>query len=330
MILMSLALLGGLVLPAAAAQATGSATLIGSCEPPPPIVTGFDTLLQCRFRATNMGAAPIVGAQLGFVPSNAAPPPGRYYFFSARLVGGSQTKIGSGNTIFDLGDIPPNQTATLDVEIIVRSSQPYGADVVLLAQPSQRQFAQITLTNSVGGVAPAPALKVEIGPLTSLGGSFDQSDGPPYQRAPLALSIINEETAAVRDLDVEVAFGSGVAFQPSGPDGWTLDPASGHLSLRIAELAAGERRGLVLPLGASTCAAADAAVVVTYEGRHTAALDDGSMLGTCDSVDAPSGLARGGFGPAPGGSGGEEAIGIALLAAGVIALGAGVTMRRRA
>lgn len=131
----------------AAAQTPGSAEMEFGCGPGPVVASGEPTLLTCRAVARNTSAKTLAGAQLEFLPATSVAPPDLYLFWS-ETHDGVRSVLGQAQLAYDFGDIAPGASSVIVLEIIVRSTHDFGADVALMGQPDQTEYARTTITMS--------------------------------------------------------------------------------------------------------------------------------------------------------------------------------------
>jgi hypothetical protein len=324
--MMLVALTAGLsFVPRAGAQEQPTATLELWCRSDrlrAAIPDGVATLLTCTATTRDTGSVALVDAQLLFMPAAAAPPPDAYRFWS-EVRDGVPQQVGEAQLAYDLGDIAPGGESVVVLEIVVRSTHEYGADVVLVAQPDQREYARTTFHGTVVDGAESIGLKLYHGPAVS--------DSVGY-----GLMILNFTGTPYDAVTAELSPGRGVRLE--GVSEWRLTSASPHLAADLGPLAADsvdQRAFTIVPADGGCVTAQPVLVVTATQGGqvfHAAAIDDGVVL-TCGvgegGDDGVSAFPAAGSGPPLHHETGG-ATGAALLAGGAGAIALGLALRRRA
>ncbi len=315
----------------AAAQEQASAELEFGCRSDQlraAVVSGVPTLMTCTATARNTGSVSLAGGQLSFVPASNLPTPDAYYFWSAVHDGVPQT-ISETQLTYDFGDIAPGASSVIVLEIIVRSTHDYGADVVLLAQPDQREYARVAFHGSVTAAGPGnpPAtLQLEAAPVSLAPGLYQAS-----------LTVTSESEKLVfitADVGLEPDFVIPDRFRRvvDGPRN-APSPLPGRFPLTTVEIEPyappGEPEVFIFDIDATgACYGGPIAIVATartLDGRllRPALLDYVSW----DGANCVSGLPNGGAGPLPAR---HDALllALALLLGGARLLALGLSLRR--
>ncbi|MBI5283765.1 MAG: hypothetical protein HY874_01610 [Chloroflexi bacterium] len=324
MVLLALAAGLSFVLPAAA-QREPSAELAFGCGD--TVLASQETvLISCDAVARNTGTVRLSGPQLQFIPAAAVPPPDFYLFWSATHDGVRSTP-GEVQLTYDFGDIEPGESSVIELEIIVRSTHDYGADVALVAEPDQHEYSRTTIRGAVTpeGAATVPAT------LTRVAGHAS----PPLAEGTYRLAIINFGATPYDDVAVELSPGDGIGVE-GAPD-WKPAGDAGRLVADFGSLpgsATIERTFTLAPASADCTEARPVLVVTTTQGvvvRRQPLVDDGVLLNFCGGGEPdPDGvtLPHGGFGPSAS-AGRAHWPETTLAAAGALCAAMGATARRR-
>jgi hypothetical protein len=325
MVLLALAAGLSFVLPAAA-QSEPWAEMEFGCGPDTMLPSGETVLVSCTGVARNTGPAPILGAQLEFLPAATLPPPDFYLFWSVTH-DGVRSIPGEVQLTYDLGDIEPGGFSAIDLEIIVRSTHDYGADVALVGQPDQRELGRATIRGAVSPDGAATAL-------ATLTREDDQA-APPLTSATYRLAILNNGDNPYDDVAAELS--PGTAVRVEGASEWKPSGEPGRLVSDFGPLAGSatiERAFRLVSANAECATARPVMVVTTSRGgivRRQPLVDDGLILSPCGGGDLDAGgvkLPNGGYGVSAGGRG-MHRLGAMLAGTGVLCLAMGATARRR-
>lgn len=140
-----------------------TATLSYDCQPL-SVSPGVDAFVRCRAVATNTGSGPLAGVRLQFVPASNLPIPARYYFFGARL-DGVPFDVEGGDIEYEIGTIAPGQQRTLDLDVIVRTTEPSGALARLYLSGDGAELAQQLVVIESSAPSPGATLDIQVRPL---------------------------------------------------------------------------------------------------------------------------------------------------------------------
>jgi hypothetical protein len=212
--MLALSIAAGLsfVLPAAAQTPTRANVLLQATCDPPSVPPNRDTVLTCSFRVENEGTESLSQAQLQFLPGSAVGPPDRYYFFSETIDGLARETSGD-DTSYDLGNVGSHEVRSVAFRIIVRSSHHFGADVAVVAQPDQYEYARRSLT--IGATAEPPSVDFSL---------IYEGQVSSSQTVSLGLRIENHAQDAVDAADLELE--PGYKYSVEDP-GFELVPLAG-------------------------------------------------------------------------------------------------------
>lgn len=291
---------------AVAAAAGASFLLQAGAQEPPPIAAelsiscdtdvvprNIDTVLSCTYSATNTGTQSIITPMLVFVPSAQVPAPDRYFFFGYRREGVDLATTGSEVT-YRFNTIAPGRSSNVTLEIIVRASGRFGAEVQLVDAYGNRLDSE-TMAREVVDASIAPTASLKLRRLVV------EPEGAP-DWAPYQVMLTNLSDATATGASVRVHPGSGAtvenaAFARNGETGTFIHDFGDMSSM----LGLGEVANL-RAVNSDCLSAAPAAVARLQFGREevrVAALAD-SPFG-CGSAGitnvAPRGLPAGGVGP---------------------------------
>lgn len=294
------------------------------CDPQ-SVPEGVDTLLRCRVVATNTGTVPLPDVWFGFVPAPDVAIPDRYYFFAARL-DGIPLDINSGQINYDLGAIPPGGERVLELDVIVRVTQPSGALAQLYSLESGYEFAQQTLIIEPSD-DPAP---VEMRMEAHYGAA-----GEGTYRSSLAVSGSVEVTEFTADLGLyENMSIPAVYARQERMQGEDVFGEKFHLPI-VRTAAPTTTSDIPFDVQVEPACSGGTVAAVGYvraaDGTvyRPALLFDLSVPETCYESGDVTGLARGGFGPQTAVGWPVDAIAVALLAAGLLTLVGGVAVEAR-
>lgn len=170
---------------------------------------GADTLLRCEYVATNTSGRDWPEARMMYVPAADVTIPDRYFFFRYVLNGTEQTHAGTEIT-YSFGRIADGASATVQLDIIVRSDHEFGADVLLDAGGTEIHRAEQRWT--VVDDAPEPALYGSLVPIWR-----DESGGVSPSDASFTLVVRNT-------LDEDLALITAEVFAPDYGITAGLDP----------------------------------------------------------------------------------------------------------
>ncbi len=326
MVLLALAAGLSFVLPAAA-QREPSAELAFGCGD--TVLASQETvLISCDAVARNTGTIRLSGPQLQFIPAAAVPPPDFYLFWSATH-DGVRSIPGEVQLTYDFGDIEPGASSVIELEIILRSTHDYGADVALVAEPGMREYGRTTIRGTVTpeGGATVPALLTR----------EDDRRAPPLTDATYRLAVMNFGDTPYDDVSAELSPGTGV--NAVGAPDWKPAGDAGRLVADFGSLpgsATIERTFTLAPANRDCTEARPVLVVTTTQGgavRRQPLVDDGVLLNFCGGGEPDPGgvtLPHGGFGPSAS-AGRAHWPETTLAAAGALcaAMGAATARRRR-
>jgi hypothetical protein len=308
----------------AAAQAPPSAEMEFGCGGGPLMIASQElVLVACKAVATNTGQVTLVNPQLEFVPAATLPPPDLYLFWS-ETHDGVRSAPGEGQLTYDFGDIAAGGLSMIVLEIIVRSTHDFGADVALVGQPDQREYGRVTVLGSVtsGGGPAIPA---------SLTREFESAT-PNMPSASYSLKITNAASVPYDDVSVELAPGIGVGA--SGAIDWKGGGEPGRFVADFGTLGGSATidRSFRLAPEHGECETADPAVVITARQggivRRQPLIDEAASVGPCTTLGVGA-LPQGGSGPSGNGRGGLSGTAAGVAATGMLLFAMGATMRRR-
>jgi hypothetical protein len=183
-----------------------SAELGGGCRARHDYIpAGEDAIIGCTFTATNTGGTSLASPEIYFVPSSAVAPPERYFFFRYMLDGVERPTTGTGTT-YEFNTITPGKSSRIELEIIVRASQPFGADVLLGANGA---LDRMTVANEVHEALGTAAGQQMFGfhRLLLAGGPV---------RASFDSILVNVNSARILEASVELHPGAGATLR-EGP-----------------------------------------------------------------------------------------------------------------
>ncbi len=312
------------------AQGAGSATLDGRCAPQ-SAPAGVDTLMQCTFTARNSGETVLPNARLFFQPAANLAIPDAYYFFRASRDG---VDLGATENALDyaFGDLAPGASSTLDIDVIVRSTHPSGAEAVLVAGRSVLEaYARVTISGEPG---PASNTLLAV-TLTRI--PPDAGFGP-VASASYELRLTNNSGTTLRNTKVDVAYGPSAVLDPL--DGWTAE-GNGHAVHIAGPIAPGQviPWSLTFTANGQPCPYVRPAVVVTADGDAGRTMTVAAISASVASLGACTGHGGGGDAQAlslpssgSGGSAGSDGPGmpapVFALALGLFLVAAGYSVRR--
>lgn len=308
----------------AAAQAPGSAELNVDCGEPIVVGAGTPALLTCTGVAGNPGADVLRGAQLEFLPVASGLEPPDLYVFRSETHDGVRSVPGQAQLTYDFGDIAPGASSTIMLEIIVRSTHGFGADVALVTQPNQQVHAYATVRGAVGTDSPDP-LPIT---LTRVGGDADVLIPPTYH-----LTIENAEAAPFDSVTAEISPGTGVVVKSAE---WKPTERADRETVDFGALAAGSEitRDLTMVTDTLACTTVHPILIVTIVkpdgARRQPVVAGETPLGDCGRPEGGGGLSLppGGSGPSARGAGQLRATAAAAAAIGALCFAMGATMRQ--
>jgi hypothetical protein len=333
LLLVALAVVSGLSF-VVAARAKGALALERECAPA-ALPRDVDTVVTCRFTVRNDGDAVTQDVRLNFEAAPRLRIPDRYRFFSMRR-DGVDVPVGPSDLSYEFGDIAPGGQSVIELRIVIRDSQGFGARAVLTAGPEQERLVEQTFASEVTDSLDTPlAVRLRRSP-----------DVP----ASLMLDISSQGADTVEVDKVEVAAGDRITMSPA-PVGWTRDAASGLYVARLDGPVPGVPGLPVVPDMTVTismtfssdldCAWAAPVVVVTgtRDGESVSGAvieDEGIQLDECDFNGGQggggevsiTGLPAGGAGPNRDARAAPALAALAVL--GLLITHHGVRLRRRA
>lgn len=309
------------------------ATLDYSCDTT-RVPSGVDTLLRCRAVARNQSSDVLEDVWFGFGGAGNVPPPDRYYFFAARLDGRVQ-EPSPGDITYSLGDIAPGVERVLELDVIVRVTQPSGALARLYAgDGTATAYDEEAVVIEPDDAAPDVTIRMDL----------SQPSGDP--RRSYALLTVKDSGRATdtftADLDLAEHMSVPAAYERKVPFlGQEVFGEKFHLTTVLSDpaVAAGVEQSIAFELALDEACQGGTIGVVGYvhspDGtvQRPALLvdlptDDSCIGGTNGDVTT---LARGGFGPSGDAYGiGDLAAALLLLGVSLLAAAAGVRARRRA
>jgi hypothetical protein len=211
MLLLAFALMAGFLMPVAGAQAPLAANLTVDCDGE-AVAASVPVVRSCIVKVANTGAAPIAGARVDLQPAPSGAIPDRYYFWDARL-DGRALDVSPGQLSYEVGDVSPGATRTLELSVIVESAHPYAATAVLRSNTGDQLDAEL-IAGDVS--APAPALVMFVSRvITKDATGMAEADPPGTYR--LSLNIRNGSHLPIDSVDGAVEV-SGATVESSG--GW--------------------------------------------------------------------------------------------------------------
>jgi hypothetical protein len=288
---------------------------------------GVDSLLTCTYTATNQGPVAWSEAQIFFQPASGVTIPDRYFFFSYKREGVAEAH-GPYDTNYRFGRVEPGESRTVELQIIVNSSQDFGAAVVLVPeagrQPVDTHLSAYAVTDDPAAI---PGFHGSL--VANVQGPVD-TNTPSV--ASFVLTIVNQTGADIEGLTADVfAPDFGVT---SGIESPTRESPN-HVVAALPGIAAG--RTMVRTLTIETRGeCVDAAPAITVRSNDPAGSPIAPMLlhpfgGTSVTLNCPvdaATLPAGGSG-SPGRSALVE-LAAGLAAIGALALAGGVLARPRA
>jgi len=342
MLLLACALMAGFLMPVAGAQAPPAADLTVDCdgEAAAPSVA---TVRSCILKVANQGSAPVDGARVTFQPAPTGLIPDRYYFWDVRLDGRLLDTV-PGQLTYELGNVPPGVTRTVELSVIVESAHPYTAMAVL----SDAAGAQLAAATIVGRVtAPQPDLLLFVTHvITKDATGMVEPDPPGTYR--LSMNLRNGTRLPIDSIDAAIEI-SGAAVDTSG--GWRETLTRGGGDIRRYERAVSATSGDSTSIPVTIVGSADPCAVPRPVGRATVrlaggrAIEEASFAEDLEFSCSPA-LGFGGGGDVTalpvGGDGGSDyerkasvvasmllAMSAALAGASVVVLGVGRAARKR-
>lgn len=289
---------------------SGTLELVDECHdgPVPRLV---DTLIVCRFRATNTGDAPIAGATITFSAAQSWPIPDSYGFFDARVIGPggpTELEVTENDLSYELGDIPSGGSVLAEISVVVRAGRKYGA-VAHLQDAAYTELDSLELVSDVTD-QPDPGLRASI---VLEPPDVTESREPGYDRRSVRYAL-NVQNAGDQPAVARIRLLYGPAAQPLGRiPGWLGVPRSFLLAENV-RIDSGATYTVRLPFQPSaaalreeggTCGYVRPIMVVTAqtpagEDLPTAAAlpDTLSVFENCPGASI-AGLPAGGTGPTP-------------------------------
>jgi hypothetical protein len=301
------------------------ATLDAACDPA-ALPADTDGLVRCRFVAANTGREPLAGVRFAFVPTDAVPPPARYYFFAARL-DGVVLDSGPADLDYPIGDIAPGQERVLEIDAIVRVIQPGGAMALLHTGAGGANLAQ-ELVLIDPGAPPGVSMRLQL--------SQNTEDPRRYQ----ALLTVNDPAREIDTFTADIGATSPVTL----PEAFVRqEPLLGEevfgdkLHLLVVRNDTAAPAGSDVAIGFEIlvddpCRSATLAVVGYVHApdgtiARPALLDELPIPSSCFEPGAVTSLGQGGSGPDATAADPAMAL-IAVLVAGVTAALGLVAIRR--
>ena len=284
MALLVLAVASGASFVVKAQEPARAATLEYECRPA-AIPTAIDTLVSCTFTARNTGSTPINAARVTFLASSGRLPDA-YYFLSAGAKGIADAPVSEGQLDYAIGDLAPGAMNTLSIEVIIRSSEPYAADAVLLGGDAH-EYARVAINGAVGADPPRPAVMTLI----------YEKDAGGQPMATFGISISNRLKQPL-DAKLRLYFGENAVL--ATPDRWQVE--QGMATRVISGVAPGEGYNVTVTFapGPRPCPFVHPAAVLVTADAEAAAIGDGSAaLGACggqgggEPINAGASLDRG-------------------------------------
>jgi hypothetical protein len=294
------------------------------------VPAGVDTLLRCRAVARNQSPDTLRDVGFGFAPAGNVPPPARYWFFAARLDGVVQD-TGPGDITYQMGDIPPGGERVLELDVIVRVTEPSGAVAFLSPDFGGSTYAQEAVIIEPDDAPPDVSMRLDV----------SQPSGDPRRySALLTVRDSQRETDTfTADLGIDDHVSISDAYAREVPfRGEEVWGDKFHLTTVLSDppVPAGVDQSIAFEMVLDEPCQGGTIGVVGYthspDGAvHRPALivdlpsDETCFGGGGDDADVTT-LARGGFGPLDGPRGAGD-LAAALLVAGAALLSAGAAVR---
>ena len=337
MLMLSVVLLAGFVITTAGAETPGAAqaaTMDVTCDPA-TVHEKTNTLVTCTYVVHNTGSERLSSLAIGFSPSNSAPPPDMYFFFSETIDGVGQ-RISGSDLLYQLGDLNSGGVRTMELRTIVRSAREFAADAVLLAGPNQTELARYTIDRKTDSDSPRYM------PVKFFSETNEASFSSPRsasREVVYALRLMDGYDTQFDNVSIELA--STGDWQLQSSEGWTREGPTNLHTRFIGVVRPGSSNDLTLtfaPPAGATCATIMPVVLIQASFLGTTftqpVFADSTTLGMCGGGESgsgqPSTLVDGGFGADATGAGLPPFAPLLLMALGCGLVRAGMTLRRHA